>query len=662
MTAVEQTTGAFAFDEADVAWVFDDATLEVLLVAISEADEVVLDLETTGLDEHAVTGGRTNKGFPARIVLAQFTLPRDSLGAEPTNWVVPLSHPDGPFVGRWREVMRRLAQAVVTHHKPVIGQNVKFDCRWVFAHTGVDLAPSIAWDTRISSHLLDENTSTSLKSRAPATFAHLGLERWDDFDLTYPGAAEEVPLFDLGAYGARDTYWTWALSRVHRDRMYPAEEPMTPDEVEDARLGKLAAWVAMPMVATLTAIEQRGICLDVEWAHDALDDHRARKHALERSLAGRYPMEGTPTFSPTAHWFRAWTAAAVEAGDLEVAELTPTGKAKWSKNVLVRQARAGSDVAVDLLAQRSHAKKIEYLIAWLNLVSPDHRIHAHYSAGSVITGRLASSEPNMQQVTAALRPAFVPSPGHVLADIDYSQIELRVAAHVSGCAPMIEAFRRGDDLHNLLAADITGKHTDDVTDAERQLGKAGNFGLLYGMGAYGFRAYAEEAYGVSFSVREAQHIYRTFFETWDGMAQWHQRSAARVIQTGSVTSPIGRVRRLPEALSGDDDRVGGAVRAAINAPVQGFASDIMQAAAASIEGMMPGVRAVRGARIVATVHDSIVVEVPADDWRAVTQECIDRMVTIPTVLKSLGCDLTVPLAAEAKVGTRWGLDDVGRMG
>lgn len=650
----------FSFEESDVAWVLDESSLDFLVASLADADEVVIDLETTGLHEQAWEGGRMNSGVGARVVLAQFTLPRSD-SDQPTNWVVPLSHPDSPFLGNWRAVLRRLARTIVEYRKPVIGQNVKFDTRWVYATTGIDLAPQIAWDTRVSSHLLDENTSTSLKDRAPATFAHLGLVRWDDFSLSSPGAAERVPLFDLGEYGARDTYWTWALSRVHRDRMYPDHPPVTADEVEDARLGKLAAWVGMPMVATLADVEQRGFLLDVEWVRDALDDNRTRKRALERSLASRYEVEGTPTFSPTAHWFRAWATAAVNAGDLEVAELTPTGKPKWSKNVLVRQARAGKEVALDLLAVRSHAKKIEYLNAWLSLVSQDSRIHAFYNVGTVITGRLSSSEPNMQQVTSSLRQAFIPTPGYVLADIDYSQIELRVAAHVSGCVPMIEAFRRGDDLHTLLAADVTGKHPDDVTKAERQLGKAGNFGLLYGMGAYGFRAYAEEAYGVSFSVKDAQHIYRTFFDTWDGMAQWHQRAAARVIQTGQVVSPIGRVRRLPGALSGDDDRVGAAVRAAINAPVQGFASDLMQTAAASIEGMLPNTSGVPGARIVATVHDSIVVEVPEDDWERATRECIDRMVTIGDALTPMGCDLTVPLVAEAKVGTRWGLSDVGML-
>lgn len=651
----------YDFDTDRMTWVLNNTDLGYLHEALRQAPEIVLDLETTGLHEHARTGGEVNGGVAARISLASFTLPRPD-GDPPDTWLLPLSHPDSPFSGTWRATIRSVSEAIRQTGVGVIGHNVKFDCKWIHAATGVDLAPQILWDTRISSHLLDENASTKLKERAPATFT--GLDRWDDFDLTYPGASEDVPLFDLGAYAARDTYWTWALSRVHRDMMYPTDEPMTPDEIEEARLGRLARWCAMPTVATLTAIEQRGIRLDVEWTRADLAEHIAEKDRLEKHLAHLYPDAARPedmSFAPTSHWFRDWSAAAVEAGDLEIAELTPTGKPKWSKNVLVRQARAGKEVALDLLALRSHVKKIEYLNSWLYLVAADGAIHTTYNAGQVVTGRLSSGGPNMQQVTASLKPAFIPREGYVLADLDYSQIELRVAAFVSKCTPMIEAFKRGDDLHTLLASRITGKHPDDVTKEERQSGKSANFGLLYGMGPYGFRAYAEDVYGVSFSLADAQMIHRAFFEVWDGMGQWHIHTAKKVGQTGQVVSPIGRVRRLPEALSSSEDRVAAAERAAVNSPVQGFASDLMQIAAASIEGMLPGVTGVPGARIVATVHDSIVIEVPANSWEQITRDCMNRMLNVPEVLWNLGCHFDVPLAVEAKIGTRWGLSDVGEL-
>ena len=246
-----------------------------------------------------------------------------------------------------------------------------------------------------------------------------------------------------------------------------------------------------------------------------------------------------------------------------------------------------------------------------------------------------------------------------------------MAAFISRCAPMIEAFQRGDDLHRLLAQRIIAEDrvrrqdfrpvsAADVTDEDRQKGKSANFGLLYMMGALGFREYAETAYGVSLTLEEAERVHAAFYEMWDGIGAWHRRVIRRARQTGYVVSPIGRVRRIPEIHDGYPGAVERAERMAVNSPVQGFASDLMQMAAASIQGLLPGTTAVPGAQIVATVHDSIVVEAPEDRWEAVTAECIERMTTLETVLERLDCTLDVPLVAEAKVGTRWGLADVSR--
>lgn len=663
-----------------MTWVFNDDDLTWLLDAIETAVEVVIDLENTGLDEHAVLGGKTNAGFPARIVLASLTLPQPDDEGDPTTWVVPLAHPDSPWLGKWREVIRSIAQAILRWRKPTINHNMKYDARWIKAHTGVDLSHLIVWDTQISSHLLDENSSTKLKERAPATF---GVERWDDFDLTKPGAAERVPLFELGLYGARDTYWTWRLADLHRQMMYlkgDHDEPMGSDEIELARLGRLAVWCAMPTVATLTSLEQRGMALDVEWVKHELAMHDAEAKKIAAELVVRYP-EMDPedaSFAPTSNWFREWSQYAVDAGDLTVASLTPTGKARWSKAVLVRQARSGSKVAEDLLAFRGHSKKAEFLTSWLYCVTPDGNIHASYHAGRVITGRLSCSDPNLQQVTQVLKPAFIPRPGYVLADLDYSQIELRIAAFVTRSKPMLEAFRNGWDLHKMLALRIiqTGENIeaknegreprtftlDDVTPTHRQAGKSANFGLLYLLGPSGFREYAENVYDISFTMEEASLIHNAFFEQWDGISAWHSRMIDRAHKTGQVVSPVGRVRRVPGVYSHNDTLVGMAERQAVNSPVQGFGSDLMQIAAACIEGTLPGYDPVPDVRLVATVHDDIVVEVPADNWEAASRECQRRMVEeVPKILLKMDCVLDVPLAAEVKVGTRWGLSDVGML-
>lgn len=652
-------------DIGPIRWVTNSRDAALLKEEMWTSSAIVFDLETTGLQEYAYHGGPQNGGVAARVSLATFTLPQaDAVGEwdgrEPTSWVVPLSHPDSTFLGNWRGLLGELMQEAKKSRSPVVGQNVKFDSRWVYATTSTDVSSHLAWDTRISSHLLDENRRTSLKKRAPETF---GIPPWDDHDLSYPGASEDVPLWELGEYGARDTYWTWKLYEAHREEMFlvsDAPPPIEKEEIRQARLGELAEWVAMPTIAALAKVEQRGITLDEEWTRSTLaEEEKLAEEALD-AICERYDLDRSKaSTAATSTWFGRLTDLAVEEGELHVAAMTNTGKPQWSKSVLEKQARNGSETAELILQSRNGAKRAEFLRNWLSAMSKQGRVHATYNSGSVVTGRLSSSSPNMQQVTKALKPAFVPRDGYYLAEIDYSQIELRVAAHISQCRPMIDAFNRGDDLHRLLAAKIAHKKPEDVTPEERQKGKSANFGLLYGMGAYGFKSYAEAAYGVDMSEQEAQAIHTAFFEQWQGMREWHIRAGRTVKNEGQVVSPIGRIRRLPGAVNGDEREQSSAERNAINSPVQGFASDLMQMAAASIMGTMPGEDGIDGAHVVGTVHDSIVVELEADRWEEVLDECIERMTTgIDSTLRRMGCELSVPIAAEATVGRRWGVDDI----
>lgn len=669
------------FDPRTISWVMDEGRLESLLASISTCSEIVTDLETTGLDEHA-TGLRASWPVSARVSLVSFTLPQQShpLDPRPPTYVLPLSHPDSPWAGQWKEVYRRVLTAIGYTGKPITNQNLKFDMRWMTATTGVDLSSQFAWDTQIGSHLLNENASTRLKERAPDTF---GVERWDDHDLSTPAASEGVPLYELGEYAARDTYWTWRLAVLQRtimavgDEGEDAEPPMTPEDVEAYRLGLLASWCAMPQARTLTQVEQRGFLMDEVWVKEHIAENESIRDSEYEWLISRYAddlgehdhdgdhdcrrcrLESDPSFAPTSLWFQAWTDLAVERGDLRVSELTPGGKPKWSKSVLVRHVRAGKEVAEHLLNYRKAVKRLEFLNSWLEAVTPEGTVHTTYNVGRVVTGRLSSNSPNVQQIEYALKPGFIPRPGYLIADLDYSQIELRVAAHVAQCEPMIEAYREGRDLHRILAADVAGISEDEVTGDQRQRGKAGNFGFLYGMSAAGFITYAVDSYDVVFTSEEAEEIRSTFFSTWDGLAQWHQRVINIARRDGKVTSPIGRVRRVPHIWDGNEYYAAEAERQAINSPVQGFASDLMQMSAASILGNLPGYSRVPDVHIVGTVHDSIVLEVPEDDWQRATARCMRRMLDLDPVLKRLGCTLTVPLAVEATVGTRWGLSDVG---
>ena len=661
-----------------ITWVWGKEDLKGLVRAIHASQKVVMDLETTGLDEYAEAGGDTNGGYPARIVLASLTLPnaeramagaydwRTFDGEQPMTYLVPLSHPASPLLGAWRKVMAIVGREINRSGKPFVNANIKFDARWVFAQAGVDLSDRIEWDTTVSSQLVDTEARTRLKIRAARDF---GIEEWDDFDLGTPGAAERVDLIQLGEYAARDTYYTWKIEEEHRDQMFLTgdEEPFDSDDIQMARLGKVATYVAMPTVKTLTKVEQRGFLLDVDWVHakiEEMDGLRLKACEDILSLYGTAPAPAPAkdgvTTAATSKWFQGFVAQAIEAGDLRVTARTDSGNAQWNKAVLIAQQRQGSPAADALLRHRDATKTLEFLRSWLELRDPNNVIHATYNVGLVKTGRLSSSNPNVQQISARLKPAFIPRPGHVLLDLDYSQVELRVAAFISRSQPMIEAFQRGDDLHRLLAAKIAGKAPEDVTSLERKRAKAGNFGLLYGMSPGGFQSYAATAYDVSLTLAEAQAVHSAFFEMWDGMRQWHERSKRRAYERGYVTSPIGRTQWLSDLYSKSSFKASHAERNALNSPVQGFGSDLMQMAAASIMGTLPGypLPKVEGAHVVATVHDEICIEVPEDRWQEILVECKRRMEDVNTFLRPLDCQMDVPIVAGPSAGTRWGVHDL----
>lgn len=299
---------------------------------------------------------------------------------------------------------------------------------------------------------------------------------------------------------------------------------------------------------------------------------------------------------------------------------------------------------------------------WDMTIPEDHQFIAN---GIVVHN--SSASPNMQQVSKKLRAAFIPSDGYYLADLDYSQLELRVAAYISRCEPMMEAYAAGKDLHALFAADQMTRRLpkgsppvqiQDVPPEERQKAKAGNFGLLYLQTAFGFMTYAEQVYGVEMTEPEAHEVYDGFFQTWDGMHEWHQRTIREAERVGYTVSPIGRRRNLPSLYDSNEYFRLEAQRQAVNSPVQGFGSDLMQMAIASIYGQMPGMARVPRVRPVATVHDSLVAEVPVDAWEETIELCQERMTNLNPFLRKMGVEMDVPLAADATCGTRWSLTDI----
>lgn len=637
---------------------------------------VVLDLETTGLDEHR---------WSARVVTIAITLPHvDIEGDEtayPDTYVVGLSHPDCALYTEWRKHLTKITLAIHKSGCDIIGQNIRFDVRWLTKHTGINLATRIIADTGMGYHLLDENRTAALK---PRTMAEFEIDSWIDFswadiereqkkDPRYPFCpllAERVDYFTMAMYNARDTYWTWRGHQLHQEEMgltETAREDLLSDghkeAIEALRLGDYYTRVSVPAIRTLTALEQQGLLLDRDWCTSRLieldkitseqTDIMIDRLEFHRTWAGltdaqEEALAGYQSFQPTALWFKAWAEVMCDNGDLQVVAMTEEGAVSWAKAGLKRLSRQGKEMATALLEFRTADKEAQFIRSWLEFADETGRLHSTYNYYKVVTGRLSSENPNSQQIPRGAKNAFIASPGYVLVSADYSQIELRVAAHIAKCEPMIEAFRQGKDLHKLMAARITGVEYEEVTKEMRQQAKAANFGFLFGMGAEKFITFAADSYDVDFTMEEAEEARAFFFDTWTGMQQWHnaQRKLAR--ENGYVKSPLGRIRHLPDIYSKTDYYRSRAERQAINSPVQGMASDITLMSASKLRKHFPLIRPV------ALIHDCTLAEVPAGHAREFAQAIKDTMEGIHVDLERLGCKLLVPLVADVSVGPSWG--------
>lgn len=638
---------------------------------------IVLDLETTGLDEHR---------WSARVVTMALTLPETDVEGDETSYpytyVIGLSHPDCALHTEWRKHLVALTRAVLNSGQDIIGQNIRFDVRWLTRHAGVDLSSRIIADTGLGWHLLDENRTASLKPRAMADF---GIESWIDFDWkkieaeqkkdpSYPFCpllAERVDYFTMALYNARDTYWTWRGHQLHEDELglttSTREDLLSVgqrEEIDALRLGEYYQKVSVPAVRTLTALEQTGMLLDRNWCakrlsvldaevaeatetmEDLLDEARTQMGLTdeqEESLA-----KNTKSFQPTALWFLTWSEIMCDNAWLKVIAWTPENRPSWGKSVLKRLDRLDYRAASALLAFRRADKEASFIRSWVDLLAEDGRLHATYNYYKVVTGRLSAENPNTQQIPRGAKNAFLATPGYLLVSADYSQIELRVAAHIAQCQPMIQAFLEGKDLHKLMAAMIAGCEYDEVTKDMRQQAKAANFGFLFGMGAEKFVTYASDSYDVDFTDEEAERFRNGFFSTWTGMQDWHNRQRKYAKEYGYVKSPLGRIRHLPDIYSKTEYYRGRAERQAINSPVQGMASDMMLMASSKIRRFFPVIRPV------ALVHDCILAEVPEEFAQEHARNIKATMEGIAVDLERLGCKFSVPLVADVSIGKSWG--------
>jgi len=542
---------------------------------------------------------------------------------------VPLAH---SYLGAPEQldrdsILAQLKPLLEDPERPKVGQNLKYDAS-VLANHGIALA-GIRFDTMLESYVLDSTgTRHDMDSLA---LKYLGQTTIHFEDIAGKGAKQltfdQIKLEEAGPYAAEDADVTLRLHQT----LWPRLE-------QEAGLRTVFEDIEIPLVPVLSRIERNGALID----RDMLARHSAelgeRLQQLERDaheLAGTEFNLGSP---------KQLAEILFEKQALPVIKKTPKGAPSTAEEVL-------AELALDyplpkvLLEHRSLSKlKSTYTDKLPEMINPGTgRVHTSYHQAVTATGRLSSSDPNLQNIpirTAEgrrIRQAFIAPRGYRIVAADYSQIELRIMAHLSADEGLLKAFRQGLDVHRATAAEVFGSELDEVSDEQRRKAKAINFGLIYGMSAFGLARQLHLGRG------EAQEYIDLYFERYPGVQKYMDRTRKLAREQGFVETLFGRRLYLPEINARNKMRAQAAERTAINAPMQGTAADIIKLAMLRVDTWLRESGA--DARMIMQVHDELVLEVAEDAVDEICAGLCEKM--------SAAAELDVPLLVEAGVGDNW---------
>lgn len=546
---------------------------------------------------------------------------------------------------------------VLTKLKPIFadeqiakgGHNAKYDIS-VLVNAGV-VVKGLVDDSMIISYLLDPGTRAHNLSQL--AFAELGEEMTDIKTLIGKGKTQlsfaQVPLIKAADYSGADAEVTRRLIEILKKKLAVLAETQLKAPVFCAycqtnkkrwNVGDLYRQIELPLVGILVKMERAGVQLDSETLTKAAEEFGARIAATEKNI---YKLAGQEFNISSPMQLREIIFEKLKLASADIKK-TKTGFSTAASEL--EKLRADHEIVDQIFIYRELSKlKNTYLDALPRLVNKTTgRLHTSFNQTVTATGRLSSSNPNLQNIPIKteegqkIRRAFIAAPGYQLVSLDYSQIDLRVLAHFSGDAGLQEAFRKGEDIHTAVAAQIFDKPLDQVEKSDRRIAKVVNFGIVYGMSAFGL------AQTLKVERSQAKEYIERYFAKHPLVRQYMKEIVAFAKQHGYVETLFGRRRNLPEINSSQFGVRGGAERMAINMPIQGTSSDIVKLAMIKVAECLQTYG--EQARMLLQVHDELLLEVKKDKVDEVVKKC--------TAAMEQACKLAVPLKVNAEAGKNWG--------
>ncbi len=611
--AVAEELSPQTLDSAGYETILDQQQFEEWIERLETAELITLDTETTSLDY-----------MQAELVGLSFAL-------EPGEaCYIPVAHrdPDAQQQLDRDDVLQRLKPILEDPARAKLGQHLKYDMN-VLARYGINLQ-GVAYDTMLESYVF--NSTATRHDMDSLAKKYLGYTTIKFEDVAGKGAKQitfdQVPLQQAAPYAAEDADITL---RLHQ-RLWAELQ-------KEQGLLSVFEEIEIPLVPVLSRIERTGVKIDSAMLARQSGELAKRMHLLESTayeVAGRPFNMGSPKQIGEIFF---------EELGMPVISKTPKGAPSTAESVLQKLAEDGHELPAVILEHRGLAKlRSTYTEKLPLMVDRDTgRVHTSYHQAIAATGRLSSTDPNLQNIPVRsedgrrIRQAFVPEEGYRMVAADYSQIELRIMAHLSADEALLKAFSQGRDIHSSTAAEVFGTEISEVSVDQRRSAKAINFGLIYGMSAFGLAKQLD----VERSV--AQEYIDLYFERYPGVQKFMNRIRAQAHDDGYVETLFGRRLYLPEINARNGQRRAAAERTAINAPMQGSAADIIKRAMLRVDAWIQ--RQQPPLRMIMQVHDELVFEIRED----ILQGSID---TIQDLMEN-AANLDVPLVVDVGTGANW---------